>query len=123
MAATVLADNLVSQIPVAFTNAEGAAVPTPTGGAAPTVTLDDTAAGSVAIAADGESVVFTPTQPPVDGTAVNITATYSYSDGSTVVVAGAFQVGTAAVVPPPSPMNAGITGVFNEALITTSPLP
>jgi len=116
MAATVLADNLISNIPIVFENAENAVVPAPTGGVAPTVSLDDVSAGAVAIGADGASVDFTPAvPPPTDGTAVTIAALFTRADGTVITVSGAFDVG-------PAPDLTAVSGSFNLTGITTRPL-
>jgi len=121
MAATTLASDLVSNIPVVFGNAEGDTVPPPSGGAAPTVTIDNAAAGTVAIGADNMSVDFTPTQPPFEGSVFSITAVFTRSDGFAITVEGSFEV--ASEVEPPVTDEVPVSGVFNAAGITTSPLP
>src|ERR1700680_963389 len=106
-----LADDVISNIPVIFDNRAGRPVPAPSGAA--TASIDNPAVGTVAVGADGISVDFMPTQPPVDGATANIT----YSD---VVGPDTIMVGPLAIV-----VTADATatsGTFNTAGITTRPL-
>ena len=113
---TVLANNLISNIPFVLLNAEGTAVPLPTG----SVSIDTPTAGTVALGTDNASVDFTPSQPPSaadEGVAIVITLVVTNVDGSTVNVIGPYTVGTA-----PAADLTVTTGSFTDAGITTRPL-
>jgi hypothetical protein len=110
---TTLVNNAISNIPVTFQDAEGTTVPMPSS-VPPTVTVDNTGAGTVAIGADNASVDFTPTTTD-DGAAVVITLVATNSNGSNVTVTGNYTVGIA-------PDLIAVSGSFNDAGITTRAL-
>ena len=107
-----LIDDGISNIPVVFDNLGGTPVPPPAGGTA-TASIDNPAAGTVAVGKDGMSVDFSPTQPAVDGTAANIT----YTD---VIGGQTITVGPLAVVV--SVDVTAVSGTFNTGGITTRAL-
>jgi hypothetical protein len=109
---TVLVNNAISNIPAVFLNAEGATVPMPLV-PPPTVTVDNTAAGVVAIGADNASVDFTPTTAD-EGVSVTISLLATNANGTTVTVTETYTVGTADLT--------AVSGTFNDAGITTRPL-
>ena len=89
--ATNLLDDQISNIAVIYDNIAGQPVAAPSGGT-PSVTIDNAAAGTVAVGAAGMSVDFSPTQPAVDGTAANITWVDTLTDGTNITLVGAFVV-------------------------------
>ncbi len=113
---TVLSNSEISNIPFVLLNAEGKAVPLPSGAAS----IDQASAGTVALGADNASVDFTPSQPPSaadEGVDVNITMTVTNADGSVVTFSSPYTVGTA-----PAPDTKVVSGSFTDAGITTRPL-
>lgn len=107
-----LASNLISNVPFACKDAAGVTIPTPSNA---TVSIDNAAAGVVALGSDGSSYDFTPAQPPqADGTAFNVTVTVTNADGSTASGVDAQTMST------PADNVASI--VFNDAGVTTRPL-
>ena len=111
---TTLVNNAISNIPVVFVNAEGATVPMPIA-TAPVVSVDNAANGSVAIGSNNASVDFTPATTDA-GVSVVITLVVTNANGSTVTVTETYPVGTA-------PDETVVSGTFNDAGITTRPLP
>lgn len=114
---TVLSNTLISNIPVVALNAEKVVVALP---ANPVVAIDQTSAGTVAMGADGQSVDFTPSQPPSasdEGVAVVLTLTVTNADGSVVVGTGNYTVGVAVA---PDTTVASLS--FNDAGIVQRPL-
>lgn len=106
-------DDVVTVIPLVFDNSAGTAVPAPSGGTA-TVTVDNTANFSVALSADGKSVMVTPVQPPTDGA----TGTITYTD----VVNGQTLTATLSGLVITTDANA-VSVHFDTAHLTTEPLP
>lgn len=106
-------DDVVTVIPLVFDNSAGSAVPAPSGGTA-TVTVDNTANFSVALSADGMSVLVTPNQPPTDGA----TGTITYTD----VVDGKTLTATLDGLVITADANA-VSVHFDTAHLTTEPLP
>ena len=102
--ATPLLSDVISNIPLAFANAAGVAVPEPAG-ETNTVSIDNDLAGTVAMGADGKSVDFSPVQPP-DLTQV---ATISFTGGSLPVATLAISLTSDEAAASASFAPAGIT--------------
>jgi hypothetical protein len=108
-----LLDDQISNIPVVYDNIAGQPVAAPSGGA-PSVSIDNAAAGTVVVGANSMSVDFSPTQPAVDGTAANITWTDKLTDGTSITIGPLAIVVTADTT--------ATSGAFNVAGITNRPL-
>lgn len=111
--ATNIIDDEITIIPLTFFNAAGTAVPDPSTGSG-VVTVDNTAAFSVALNPSGADVWITPVQPPTDGATGNVTYTFTPATGAP------FTPDVLAVVITAD--DTAVSSGFNLGDITTVPL-
>lgn len=103
-------NNAVTIIPIEFDNSGSTAVQKPAG-STDTVTVDNTAAFTVAMSADGMAVEVTPVQPPVAGAVGTLTYTNSVITVPSIL----------AIVMTTDPT--AVSDHFNTLAVTTRPLP